>query len=158
MENNIDILNSIYSVLADDASILAASLNSAGYECGWSWEENPTRDGRRYPLPVINVYNRCVFIVDIDAIILDAHVSRRKLLNMNIANAAATRRIQIYAFDKADVYPILEYDGDASEVLPKVMTSAFNDYRLRAMLDKSVDVADLRALIADFSETKGTEA
>ena len=154
MENNITLINSIYSEMEKKASLIASEMNSAGYECGRTWDVNPTSAGREYPVQVITVYNVCTVVVDIDAIMVDIPVSRRKILGMNIGNAAKAHRMAIYAVDRSDFYPVLDFDGDASLTEAKIMTNAIENYRIRIRFDKSFDLSSFRSLIAEFSERK----
>ena len=157
MENKIQFLNKIYTSLSENASRLTSGLNSAGYECGWEWKENPTSDGRSYPLPVLDIYKLCTVIVDVDVIVLDMKVNRKKLLEMNVKKAASRRRIEIYAFDKSGIFPILGYDGDTSMVVPALLSNVFDSFRVRVKLDKNTDISDIRVLLAEFSEPEGEE-
>ncbi len=154
MEEKIEILNNIYMSLGENASRLASTLNAAGYECGWDWRENPTENGRNYPLPVINVYSLCTLVVDVDVVVLDMTVNRKKLLGMNIKKAAEKRRLEIYAFDRSTTYNVLDYDGDAEKVIPTVFSISYENFRIRFRLDKNTDAADIRAIIAEFSDKR----
>ena len=153
-DNNIAFINGIYSEIEEKAALLASGMNSAGYQCGRSWDINPTSDGRNYPVQVITVYNVCTVVIDVDVIVVDIPISRKKILGMNIENAAKIHRMQIYAVDRSDFYPVLDFDGDASAAIPRIMMCAYEKYRIRIRFDKSFGLSTFRSLAAEFSEKK----